>query len=123
MAGRQALLGTARTAGVRPAVRGRLPRIGAVAWSPALLALGGLLLGTLALGFVAPGLARPLFILGSAAVGFMAWREGCSRSVEVALSLYVFAPFLRRVVDLSIGYDPSSTMLLGPVLAIAIPTD
>jgi len=121
MAGQQAVIGTARAAGVRPAGQRRLPGIGAVAWSPALLALAGLLFGTLALGFVAPGVARPLFILGSAIVGFMAWREGCGRSVEVALSLYVFAPFLRRIVDLSIGFDPSSTMLLGPVLAIAIP--
>ena len=85
------------------------------------VALIGLLAGTLGLGFVAPGLARPLFVLGCAVVGAMAWREGCARSVEVAISLYVFAPFLRRIVDLSIGFDPSSTMLLGPVLAIAIP--
>ena len=90
--------------------------------SPARLALVGLLLGTVGLATAASGLARPLFILGSAAVGWMAWREGCARSIEVALSLYVFAPFLRRLVDAAIGFDPAGTMLLGPVLAIAIPT-
>jgi hypothetical protein len=62
-----------------------------------------------------------LFIIGSAAVGFIAWREGCGRTVEVAISLYVFAPFLRRLVDVSAGFEPSGIMLLGPVLAISIP--
>ena len=91
-------------------------------YSRALLALVGLLLGTMALALVVPGVARPVFILGSAVVGYLAWREGCGRSVEIALSLYVFAPFLRRLVDVSIGFDPSGVMLVGPVLAIAIPT-
>jgi hypothetical protein len=36
--------------------------------------------------------------------------------------LYIFAPFLRRLVDVGAGFDPSGTMLLGPVLAIIIPT-
>ena len=98
-----------------------MPRTRALTQSWARLALVGLLLGTLGLAFAAPGLARPLFVLGCAAVGAIAGREGCGRSVEVAVSLYVFAPFLRRIVDLGIGFDPSSTMLLGPVLAIAIP--
>ncbi len=106
---------------VVPTARRRQARGSVLTRSWARLALVGLLLGTLGLAFVAPGLARPLFVLGCAAVGFMAWREGCGRSVEVAISLYVFAPFLRRIVDLGIGFDPSSTMLLGPVLAIAIP--
>ena len=121
MAGRPAMLGTARAPGAAPAVRRRLPRGGALTGSWARMSLVGLLLGTLALAFLAPGVARPLFVLGCAAVGYVAWREGCARSVEAAVSLYVFAPFLRRIVDLSIGFDPSSTMLLGPVLAIAIP--
>ena len=120
MAGRHAAL-EAAPATARAVARKRPPRLGTLTQSPARVALFGLLLGTLALAFVAPGVTRPLFILGSAAVGWMAWREGCARTVEAALSLYVFAPFLRRIVDLSIGYDPSSTMLLGPVLAIAIP--
>jgi hypothetical protein len=76
----------------------------------------------MALAVAAPGVARPLFILGSAGVGYLAWREGCGRSIEVAVSLYVFAPFLRRLVDVGVGFDPSGVMLVGPVLAIAIPT-
>jgi len=110
-----------RAPAAAPAARRRLPGGSVLTQSWARMALVGLLLGTLGLAFAAPGLARPLFVLGCAAVGYMAWREGCGRSVETAISLYVFAPFLRRIVDLGIGFDPSSTMLLGPVLAIAIP--
>lgn len=98
------------------------PLQGALFRSTARLALLGLLLGTAGLALVAPGVARPVFIAGSAAVGWLAWREGCARSIEAALSLYVFAPFLRRLVDVAIGFDPSGVMLVGPVLAIAIPT-
>ena len=98
------------------------PLGGGLASSRARVALVCLLAGTMALSFAAPGIVRPLFILGSAAVGFLAWREGCGRSIEIALSLYVFAPLLRRMVDVHIGFDPSGVMLLGPVLAIAIPT-
>ena len=121
MAGRPMALGTTRMQAAAPAVRRRLPSGSVLTQSRARMALVGLLAGTLGLAFMAPGLARPLFVLGCAAVGAIAWREGCGRSVEVAISLYVFAPFLRRIVDLGIGFDTSSTMLLGPVLAIAIP--
>lgn len=100
----------------------RLPGIGSLTGSRARLALVGLLLGTMALAVAAPSAARPVFILGAAGVGYMAWREGCGRSIEIAISLYVFAPFLRRLVDLGAGFDPSAVMLVGPVLAIAIPT-
>lgn len=85
------------------------------------LALVVLLAGTLVLSIVAPGIARPLFVFGSAGLGYLAWREGCGRTIEVALSLYVFAPLLRRLVDVRIGFEPSGFMLLGPVLAILIP--
>ncbi len=105
---------------------------GAGAWKPGLrgmvlrskarLALVALLAGTAVLAVALPAVARPAFVLGSAIVGTMAWRESCGSSIETALTLYVFAPFLRRLVDVSIGFDPASTMLIGPVLAIAIPT-
>lgn len=90
--------------------------------SRARLALLGVIAGTAALAFAVPSIARPLFILGSAGVGYLAWREGPGRTIEVALSLYVFAPLLRRLVDVQIGFEPSGLMLLGPVLAILIPT-
>ena len=100
----------------------RPPMFVRMAASPARLALIALLLGTIALSFVGGGIARPLFILGSAGVGYLAWRENAGRTIEVALTLYVFAPFLRRLVDVHTGFEPSGIMLLGPVLAILIPT-
>lgn len=119
--------GSPPLSGLRPlpgaGMAGREPGLrGLLLHSKARLALIGLLLGTAALALAAPSIARPAFILGCAVVGTMAWREGCGPSIETALTLYVFAPFLRRLVDVSIGFDPSSTMLIGPVLAIAIPT-
>ena len=102
--------------GARPAMRrGMLPRVSARA------ALVALLLGTLMLGFVAGALARPVFVLGAAAVGYLAWREGAARSVECAVYLFCFAPFLRRVADYTTAYEPTGLMLLGPLLAIAVP--
>ncbi len=86
------------------------------------MALVGLLFGTAGLAMVAAGPARQLFIVGCAWVGYLAWREGCGRTIEVAISLYAFAPLLRRLVDLGAGFDPSGSMLVGPVLAIAVPT-
>lgn len=89
--------------------------------SPARLALAALLLGTVLGALASVGLVRPLFVLGAAGVGYLAWREGASRSVEVAVVLFSIAPFLRRLADLGLGFEPSGYMLLGPLLAILIP--
>ncbi len=106
--------------------RGGLPRRSSatdrLSASRTRLALVALVGGTIALSFVAGSATRPLFILGAAGVGYLAWRESAGRTIEVALTLYVFAPFLRRLVDVHTGFDPSGIMLLGPVLAILIPT-
>jgi O-Antigen ligase len=66
-------------------------------------------------------LFRPLFVAGCGAVGWYAWRIGPSAHVQVALFLFAFAPFARRVVDLSAGYDQTGLMLIGPLLAILSP--
>ena len=71
-----------------------------------------------------PGLgqiARPFFILGCGAVGWYAWRQGPGAHLKVALTLFAFAPLVRRVVDLSVGYDYTGLMLIGPLLAILVP--
>src|ERR1700712_51543 len=120
MAGSLPVLNRQRSGQVQPVSRSNLLQL--LTQSKSRLALIALLLGTMGLALVVPSIVRPLFILGSAGVGYLAWREGCASSIEAALSLYVFAPFLRRLVDMGIGYDPSGVMLLGPVLAIAIPT-
>ncbi len=85
------------------------------------LVLLALVLATLGLGLLHSGMARPVFVLGCAWVGYLAWREGPARSVQVAIGLFSMAPFLRRIVDLGAGFDQSGIMLLGPVLAILVP--
>ena len=37
------------------------------------------------------------------------------------LWLFAFAPFARRLVDLTAGFDPAGLMLIGPLLAIMVP--
>jgi hypothetical protein len=79
------------------------------------------LIGFTALGPSLGGVARPLFILSCGAAGWYAWRRSPGAHLQAALLLFTFAPFVRRVVDLSAGYDNSSTMLIGPLLAILAP--
>lgn len=85
------------------------------------LATAGLLLGTLAIGGTLGGLSRPLFVVGCLAVAIQAWRVGPAAHLRTMLLLLAFAPFVRRWVDLAIGYDPSSLMLIGPLLAMLVP--
>jgi len=77
--------------------------------------------GTLALGMVAGSLGRFAFVLGCVGVSHLAWRESPASHLRVQILLFVFAPFLRRVVDLSAGYDPLGLMLVGPLLGLALP--
>ena len=88
-------------------------------WLPGWVAAAAILIGT-----AMPGLgelARPIFVLGCGAVGWYAWRQSPGAHLQVALILFAFAPFVRRVVDLSIGYDKAGLMLIGPLLAILVP--
>ena len=78
----------------------------------------GLSLCVAALGQLGLALARPIFILGCFAAANFAYRKGGLGShVEASITLFVFAPFLRRIVDLHAGFDASSVMLVGPLLA------
>ncbi|MGO9359616.1 MAG: O-antigen ligase family protein [Xanthobacteraceae bacterium] len=63
-------------------------------------------------------MTRPLFIAGCGLVGLYAWRQGPAAHLKCALLLFAFAPFVRRLVDLSVGYDQSGLMLIGPLLAL-----
>ncbi|ACA20366.1 conserved hypothetical protein [Methylobacterium sp. 4-46] len=85
------------------------------------LAAALLLAATALAGPLLGGAARPAFILGCAATGFLAWRRSPADHLQAVLLLFAFAPFLRRVVDLAAGYDPSGLMLVGPLLAILAP--
>ena len=86
-------------------------------WAAAVLVL----LGTVVIGGALGGLARLLFVLGCGAVGWYAWRQRPGAHLQAALILFVFAPFVRRIVDLSAGYDQLGLMLIGPLLAILAP--
>ncbi len=86
-------------------------------WVPA----AGLLLAMVVAGPILGGLSRVLFIAGCGGVGWYAWRRSPAEHLQAILLLFSFAPFVRRVVDLSVGYDPSGLMLVGPLLAILVP--
>lgn len=86
-------------------------------WLPAV----ALLLATSVVGPSLGAMARPLFVAACGAVGFVAWRQSAAAHVQTALILFVFSPFVRRLVDLSAGFDPQGLMLTGPLLAILAP--
>jgi hypothetical protein len=80
-----------------------------------------LLLATALAGPVVGGLIRPVFILGCAAAGWFAWRRSAAAHVQSAILIFAFAPFVRRLVDVSAGFDSSGLMLSGPLLFILMP--
>lgn len=101
--------------GALPALRPRdrtLP-----GWLPAALLVGGTALIGPQLGSV----MRPLFILGCGGAAWFAWRRGAGAHLQAVLLMLAFAPFLRRLVDLAVGFDTSGIMLVGPLLAMLVP--
>lgn len=88
---------------------------------PGWLAAVLMLAAVAALGGSLGGLSRPIFVLGCGAVGWYAWRQGPAMHLQAALILFAFAPFVRRIVDLSAGFDQLGLMLIGPLLAILVP--
>jgi hypothetical protein len=79
-----------------------------------------LLLTTAVAGPSLGALSRPLFALGCVAVAWFAWKRGVGVHLQSALVLFAFTPFVRRLVDLSAGYDEVGLMLTGPLLAVAV---
>ncbi len=86
-------------------------------WFPAVVLIATTALIGPSLGAV----ARPLFVFASAAVGWFAWSRSPGAHLQAALALFSFAPLLRRLVDLSAGFDPSSIMIAGPLVALLAP--
>jgi hypothetical protein len=102
------------SAGVLSSVRSQL-------WPlPGWVYAGALLVVTAAVGGALGSVSRPLFVLGCGAVGWYAWQQGPGIHLQAMLTLFAFAPFVRRVVDLSIGFDQSGLMLIGPLLALLV---
>ena len=88
---------------------------------PGWLVAALLIIGIAAAGASLGGLSRPVFVLASGIVGWFAWRQSPATHLQAALILFTFAPFVRRVVDLHVGYDQLGLMLIGPLLAILVP--
>jgi hypothetical protein len=86
-------------------------------WAPAVLVL----IGTALIGPELGAWSRPLFAIGCGAAGWYAWRQSPCVHLQSALLLFAFAPLVRRVVDLSIGFDETGIMLVGPLLALTAP--
>lgn len=83
--------------------------------------LAALLAATFAFGMVGQSIARPLFIAGCVLVSWDLKRFGAASHMAGCLTLFCLAPFLRRVVDVYAGYEPSGLMISGPLLAILVP--
>jgi hypothetical protein len=78
-------------------------------------------IGAATVGPALGGLSRPVFVLACGLVGWLAWRRGPAAHLQAVLVLFAFAPLVRRVVDLHIGYDQLGLMLIGPLLAVLVP--
>ena len=79
-----------------------------------------LLIATVLLGQAGQAVARPVFIAGSVLVAFDLLRFGPAAHLSASLVLFCVAPFLRRFVDVSAGYDPAGLMISGPLLGLAV---
>ena len=76
---------------------------------------------TAAIGPSLGSLSRPMFVIACGAAGWYAWRRGAAAHLQAAIILFSFAPLVRRIVDLSIGFDQAGLMLVGPLLALLAP--
>ncbi|MDB5656690.1 MAG: hypothetical protein JWQ94_4303 [Tardiphaga sp.] len=76
---------------------------------------------TAATGAAMGNFSKPVFVVGCVIVGWYSWRQSPGSHLQAMLWLFAFAPFVRRLVDLSAGFDPAGLMLVGPMLAIMVP--
>lgn len=86
-------------------------------WVVAIIVLAA----TAAAGGPLGSFARLAFVLACGGVGWYAWRQGPGAHLQATLMLFTFAPFVRRLVDLAVGYDQLGLMLIGPLLTILVP--
>ncbi len=88
---------------------------------PGWILAAGLLAATATAGPVIGSASRPIFILGCGVVGFLAWRQGPAQHLQAILTLFCFVSLVRRMVDVTAGFDTSGLMLVGPLLAMVVP--
>ena len=83
--------------------------------------LGIFLLVTLAgLGGGGGALFPPLYVGFAVLAGLVAYYREPGRYLTIVIGLVFFSPWVRRVVDLRHGYDPTNVVLLAPVLVTLI---
>lgn len=81
------------------------------------LAIGLFLLVTLAgLSGAGGGIFPPLYVATAVLAGLIAYHRAPVRYVSFVYFLWFFSPFVRRVFDLSHGFNPTNLVLLAPVL-------
>ena len=93
------------------------PRLG---WLAPYLPLLALIAITALTGPSLGSTARPLFLVGCVLVAWFAWSYSAALHAQVVLTLFCFAPFLRRLVDFAAGFDQSGLMIAGPLLAMLV---
>ncbi len=86
-------------------------------WLPAVLLLAITALAGPQMGSA----ARPAFLAGSLLAGWYAWSVSPGAHLQATLALFTFTPFVRRLVDVSAGFDPGGLMIAGPLLALLAP--
>lgn len=77
------------------------------------VAIGGLFAGD---GVLFP----PLFVALAVVAGMAAYHREPARYVSLVYGLVFLTPFVRRVIDLQNGYNPTNVVLLAPVLVTLI---
>jgi len=88
---------------------------------PAWMMAATLLVATAGIGLVAGSVARPIFLTCCLVVGFVAWRQSPQAHLKALITLFCFAPLVRRIIDLHAGYDTNGITLVGPLLTMAAP--
>ena len=74
-----------------------------------------LVAGVGVLGQAGVSAARYWFLLGCPIVGYYARRSGPAVHLQTILILFCVAPFLRRLVDFSTGFEPDALMFVRAV--------
>ena len=89
-------------------------------WVRRMAPLAALVVVTVLLGRAGLGVARPVFVLGSVVVAWDLLGFGAGAHLSGSTVLFCLAPLLRRIVDVSVGYDPSGLMISGPLLGLVV---
>src|SRR5258706_3350115 len=60
--------------------------------------------------------ARPIFLSGCVVAAWYAWARSPGSHLQAVLVLFSFTPYVRRLIDVTVGFDGSGLMIAGPLL-------